>query len=328
MKQKNKKGRIDRLVTSGPFLIGMLLVGLLILVYPLISDWYYKQEQHRVIHEYEEMVENLPTEEGKIILEQAYQVNAMLAGFGSEFYSQDRSEALATAYQDGKLPGFFRPGNLIGTVKVPTADVELPLYSGSDDDILQSGAGVMLNTSLPVGGDSTHSVVTAHRGLPKARLFTDLDRVKKGDVFFIQVLDKPHAYEVDRIQVIKPTETESLGIIPGEDRVTLLTCHPYMVNSERLTVSGHRIPYTEEIVRKVADVTREQRFSLFLHKYKEYVIGIGIFLILAMGVWLGEKFGKRRKEREHVAEERRSNEYESPKDAESPNRDATRSKHA
>lgn len=298
MKKRKKHGWFDRLLMSPVFLIGMMLVGVLILFYPIISDRYYTVKQNEVIRNYEDMLEKLPTEEGKRILEQAETYNRHLAGLDQKtFYSDRKLDTITQMMSDGSLPAYFRPESLVGTVEIPCINVKLPLYAGNTDKVLNFAAGYMLNTSLPIGGPSTHCVITAHRGLPEARLFTDLDQVKIGDVFYVQVLDHPHAYRVDYLDIIEPDDTSSLGIVPGKDYITLLSCHPYMVNSKRLTVRGHRIPYTPELVKKVEQEKRNDSLRLFLIKYKEYFIGIGIFILLVIGWKLKERRDEHRKEK-------------------------------
>lgn len=281
----------DRLLTSKLFLILMLLVGLLIFLYPILSDQYYAIRQRNQVQAYQDMMDKLPTREGRIILDQAIAYNEALSSTPS-MYSSDREEVLRSLYERGQLPDFFHSGRLIGTLEIPKIDVQLPLFSGVTENELQQGAGWLPNTSLPVGGESTHSVLTAHRGLPQSRLFTDLNQLVAGDVFFVQVLDKPHAYEVDQIQVIDPTNTEALYIVPGQDYITLLTCHPYMINSHRLLVRGHRIPYTPQVQEKGWKEKKENCWALFFQRYKEYLIGILIFLLL---LWWQDRRMKREK---------------------------------
>ena len=277
---KKIKKYIDKLFTSKIFLVILLFIGLSIFIYPIISDKYYSLKQESTVKEYENMLENLPTQEGKEIIEEAIEYNKLLSSTDPGIFSSSRSQIIAKMIEEGKLPVFFSYGRLIGTVDIPKINIKLPIRSGTDEDILEQNAGFMMNTSLPVGGESTHSVITAHRGLPSSRLFTDLNQLEIGDVFYIQVLDKPHAYEIDQIKVIDPTDVKDLKIIDGEDYTTLLTCHPYMINSQRLIVRGHRIPYTQELRRVTDKVKSENILKMLIIKYKEYIIGISIFIIL------------------------------------------------
>ena len=137
--------------------------------------------------------------------------------------------------------------DIMGCIEIPAIDVNLPVYHYMTEEVLKKGAGHLFGSSLPVGGENVHSVISAHRGLPEAKLFTDLNLLEEGDVFYITVLAEKLAYEVDLIQVVEPSETEALGIEPGKDYVTLVTCTPYAVNTHRLLVRGKRIEYTEEV---------------------------------------------------------------------------------
>nr|WP_244569178.1 class C sortase [Pseudoscardovia suis] len=150
-------------------------------------------------------------------------------------------------------------GGVMGTVRVPKISVELPIYHGTSDAALASGAGHLYGTSLPVGGPSTHAVITGHRGLATAQMFTRLNEIEIGDYLYITVMDRTLAYEVDSIDVIDPTDSSRLRIVPGQDRLTLMTCTPYGVNTHRLLVSGHRVPYPADAPEPsaVADARRE-----------------------------------------------------------------------
>ena len=137
-------------------------------------------------------------------------------------------------------------GDVIGYLTIPVIDVNLPIYYGTSQEVLAKGVGYVPETSFPLGGESTHSVLTGHRGLPEAKLFTDMDKVEEGDPFYIHVLDEILAYQVDQIKVVDPDDTSDLDIVEGQDYVTLVTCTPYAINSHRLLVRGHRIEYTGE----------------------------------------------------------------------------------
>lgn len=174
------------------------------------------------------------------------------AGDGSAASSSDSS----AADYESQLAG---SGGVMGTVRVPKISVELPIYHGTSDAALASGAGHLYGTSLPVGGPSTHAVITGHRGLATAQMFTRLNEIEIGDYLYITVMDRTLAYEVDSIDIIDPTDSSRLRIVPGQDRLTLMTCTPYGVNTHRLLVSGHRVPYPADAPEPsaVADVRRE-----------------------------------------------------------------------
>ncbi|WP_235032912.1 class C sortase [Enterococcus sp. CSURQ0835] len=148
--------------------------------------------------------------------------------------------------------------HLIGAVSIPTIKLTVPLFDQTDDRLLQTGATVLQGTSYPTGGNDTHSVISAHSGLPEKKLFTDLEEVKKGDLFVLTVFDKKLAYRVETLKVVKPENTSVLKIEPGRDLVTLLTCTPYMINSHRLLVTGYRVPYTEKIAKQVQQADQKQ----------------------------------------------------------------------
>ena len=159
---------------------------------------------------------------------------------------------------------------VMGYIRIPSIKVELPIYHGTSEPVLQVGVGHLENTSLPVGGSSTHAVLTGHRGLPSAKLFTELDMVKVGDVFYIKILGETLAYEVDQILTVLPTEMQALNIEKGKDYVTLVTCTPYAVNTHRMLVRGHRIPYQEaNQIQKDEHIGYQIPF--------EYIIVCGIF---------------------------------------------------
>ena len=176
---------------------------------------------------------------------------------------------------------------VMGYLSIPKINIKLAIYHGTGDDELQTGVGHLNGTQLPIGGESTHSVLAAHRGLPSASLFTDLDQLEEGDHFLIHVLNETLCYEVDKISVVKPEETSSLAVEEGKDLVTLLTCTPYGVNTERLLVRGHRVPYVEQ---KVADEkTPLSGISLHTNYLLWVIIGLVITTIFILMLYLKEK---------------------------------------
>jgi len=180
---------------------------------------------------------------------------------------------------------------MMGTVEIPKINIELPIYHTTDETVLERAAGHLEGSSLPVGGESTHAVISAHRGLPSASLFTDLDQLEEGDHFLLHVLDDTLAYEVDKISVVEPEETQDLAVEEGEDLVTLLTCTPYGVNSHRLLVRGHRVPYEPEAI---AD-ERPPLFGTSLHT--NYLLWVLVGLLITGGFIAGLYFyDKKRKQ--------------------------------
>ena len=210
------------------------LVSLSVMLYPTFSNWWNKHMSGHAVTGYKEEVAKIDTGETERIFAEAHAYNEQLAKLRAPFTNFDE----ISGYED--ILNISGTG-IMGYVNVPSINVELPIYHGTSEGVLQIASGHIQGSSLPVGGASTHAVISGHRGLPSAKLFTDLDQVVEGDIFTINVLNEVLTYEVDQILIILPTETEKLAITPGEDEVTLMTCTPYGVNSHRLLIRGHRI---------------------------------------------------------------------------------------
>lgn len=221
------------------FLTLGFLVGICILLYPAFSDFWNSRTQSRAITNYESVLENLEPEDYTAIFERAYAYNKAL--YETEFPLKDHKQV--EGYYDTLRVG---DNDMIGYVKIDRIGVELPIYHGTSEKVLNKGVGHLEGSSLPVGGENTHSVMSAHRGLPSSKLFTDLDRVEIGDTFQIVVLNQVLTYQVDHIEVIKPTDIFALQIIDGGDYCTLFTCTPYGINTHRLLVRGIRIETIKE----------------------------------------------------------------------------------
>ena len=226
---KNKKHRA--------LLAILFLIGLAILLYPVASNKWNEYRAHRLISDYETAVESLGEDEYDEHIEKAAKYNKSLIGSEVPDAFSIREGIRDMEYE--KLLNIAGSG-IIGHIDIPRMDVDIPVYHYTFDDVLEKGAGHLFGSSLPVGGESTHTVITAHRGLPSAKLFTDLDLMEVGDCFIIHVLNEELIYEVDSIETVKPTETESLVIRRGKDLATLITCTPYSVNTHRLMVHAHR----------------------------------------------------------------------------------------
>ena len=221
------------------FLTLGFLVGICILLYPAFSDYWNSKTQSRAITDYESVLENLEPEDYTAIFDKAHAYNKAL--YETAFPLTDHS----------KVPGYYdtlrvTDNDMIGYLKIDRIGVELPIYHGTSESVLGKGVGHLEGSSLPVGGENTHSVMSAHRGLPSSKLFTDLDRVEKGDTFQIVILDQVLTYQVDFIKVIEPTDISDLQIIEGGDYCTLFTCTPYGINTHRLLVRGVRIETIKE----------------------------------------------------------------------------------
>lgn len=242
--KKTKKRTLSTII-----LILVFLVGLSLLLYPTVSDYWNSLHQSRAIASYAGQVAGLDDELYEELWEQAAAYNESLLHKADRF---KMTEEELTEYQSClAVPGT----NAIGYIEIDKIDCYLPIYHGTDESVLQVGVGHLEGSSLPTGGPGTHCVVSGHRGLPSARLFTDLDRLEVGDTFVLYVLDETLTYEVDQIRIVEPAEMSELAIVEGEDYCTLVTCTPYGINTHRLLVRGHRIENEAEaaVVRVPAD---------------------------------------------------------------------------
>ena len=219
------------------------------LLYPTISDYWNSLRQSRAISSYTEMVANLDKDRYDQIWNEAYEYNANLKQRENHYLLSEEQQAIYETLLNVEGNG------IMGYIEIPSIGVTLPIYHGTAESVLQIAIGHLEWTSLPVGGEGTHCVVSGHRGLPSSRLFTDLDQLTEGDVFIIRVLDEILTYQVDQILIVEPQQTDALLIQEGEDLVTLVTCTPYGINSHRLLVRGHRVETQEEAktIRATAD---------------------------------------------------------------------------
>ena len=236
---------------SNIILILIFLVGLSVMLYPTVSDYINQKNQSRAVASYSEEVENLSDVDYQAYFNAADDYNRRLAETPDAFYRPDE----VSGYTDTlDVSGT----GIMGYITISKIGVELPIYHGTSDGVLQVAAGHLEGSSLPVGGAGTHAVISAHRGLPSAKLFTNLDELEVGDTFTITVLDRTLTYEVDNISIILPTETDLLQPVEGKDYVTLMTCTPYGINTHRLLVRGKRIENAEnqKHIRVTADALR------------------------------------------------------------------------
>ena len=267
-------------------LIVLFLAGLSLLLYPFISNEWNTYRQSKLISTYEQVIEEKQEE----------------IDYQSEW---DRAHAFNQALLPSILPDSFAIAaasdepdaeymaclNLagdgtMGYVEIPKIDIKIPIYHTVSDEVLQMAAGHLEGSSLPVGGSDTHTVISAHRGLPSAALFTDLDRLEAGDHFLFYILDEILCYEVDQITIVEPEETEALAVEPGKDFATLLTCTPYGVNSHRMLVRGHRVAYVPEEIQKeqaIVNVSLHTNYLLWV------IIGLGITCIFVAALYLKER---------------------------------------
>lgn len=253
-------------------LVLVCLAGLCLMLYPTVSDYWNSFHQSRAIAEYTETVADMDEEEIQKIWDNAIAYNEKLA----EGQNQDEIEYNLSdeALEDYESQLDISNLGIMGYIDIPKINCSLPIYHGTDEAVLQIAAGHIEWTSLPVGGKSTHSVISGHRGLPSAKLFSDLDKLEVGDVFTLSVLNETLTYEVDQIRIVLPEETDDLKIVPGQDLCTLVTCTPYGINSHRLLVRGHRIKNQALSIVVTSDALPVDKLVTAL------AIGIPLLLIL------------------------------------------------
>ena len=226
-------------------LVLLLITGLSLILYPTVANWWNSFHQSRAIANYDTMLSEMSDEDYTHLFEAAQVYNEQLRQLDYPLMYYDEIEG----YDD--LLNFTGTG-IMGYLDIPSINVELPIYHGTSEEVLQFAAGHVEGSSLPTGGESTHSLISAHRGLPSARLFTDLDKMQPGDTFTMTIIDRVLTYEVDQILVVLPHEVEALYAQEGEDYCTLVTCTPYGINSHRLLVRGTRIENAEQVkIRRV-----------------------------------------------------------------------------
>jgi sortase family protein len=286
-KNTNKKTR-KRRKKQWPFLV-VFILGLLVMSYPLVSRFYYRIESTQQVEYFDDEKKKLTEAEVRKRIELAHAFNKSLNNvISTDPYVKKRMEAGRQEYAR-----MLEINELIGHVEIPKIDTDIPIYAGTVEDVLQKGAGHLEGTSLPVGGSSTHTVITAHSGLPTAKLFTDLSKLKVGDKFFIHNLSRVLAYEVDQIRTVEPSNFSDLLIVPHKDYATLLTCTPIMINTHRLLVRGHRVPYNPHEF----DSLNKKNKKIFWLK----TIGFVLLLLLIMR-WLYRKIRRKSKKGKDIAD--------------------------
>ena len=281
---------------TSKLMIGIIfLAGLSLLLYPFVANQWNNHRQKQLISSYEQSVSDKDAAheidyDAELQKAKAYNEALLPSILPDSFAVAEASEEDKTYMDALNIAG----DEVMGIVEIPKINIKLPIYHTTDEEVLKQAAGHLEGSSLPVGGESTHAVISAHRGLPSASLFTDLDQLKKGDHFLIHVLNETLCYEVDKISVVKPEETSSLAVEEGQDLVTLLTCTPYGVNTERLLVRGHRVPYVEQ---EVADEkTPLSGISLHTNYLLWVIIGLTITAIFILVLYLKEKNLQKKKE--------------------------------
>lgn len=288
--RKGGNGLTKKNVTIGLAILAFLL-ALGLTLYPIIATKYNASHQSAIFSDYNQLVEQQDNAEKERILDLARQYNAALQPGVWDNESQD---LLLWASEDYADQLDITGTGIMGYVQIPSIGVNLPIFHGTSNTTLEKGIGHLLGSSLPVGGLGTHTVLTGHSGMASQKMFTDLEQLKTGDVFYLDVLGDRLAYQVDDIHVVLPYDTSQLEIVPGEDYCTLVTCTPYGVNSHRLLVRGSRIPWegTEEKVEEA--VKAEPHESTWEREYlKGICIAIGIVALIgaiALTVWLCRRY--------------------------------------
>ena len=261
------------------------LIALGITLYPMISTWYNERHQAEVHIHYQEKVEQVDNTKLIEAKELAVAYNQTILPGAQDEDSFSKEALLSASENYGSLLNLAGDG-IMGYVEIPTIGVTLPIYHGTNNSTLERGVGHLLGSSLPVGGESTHSVLTAHSGMASQKMFSDLDRLKKGDIFFLDVLGEKLAYQVDQIKTVLPYDTTFLQTEIGNDLCTLVTCTPFGVNTHRLLVRGTRIEYEEaEVIVEEKLETEEPVKSTWEQQYLQGIlIGIGAVVILVLGL--------------------------------------------
>ena len=262
-------------------IILIFILGLLIATYPIISNYYYTIDNNNQISEFNEAVAEMPSKEVLERIELAKAYNDTL----------DPSR-LADPYTEREKKGVENYARMlevrekIGYVDIPKINQQIPVYAGTSEDVLQHACGHLEGTSLPIGGKDTHAVITAHRGLPQVKLFRDLDKMEVGDLFFFTNVKETLAYKVDQILVVEPWDFEPVLVVEGKDLMTLLTCTPYMINSHRLLVRGHRVPYVPEVKEEI----ERSKFN-----YKSLIVPSLILALVMLIIFLYIRHRRRRR---------------------------------
>ncbi len=258
----------------------LFLAALGLTLYPLISNYVNQKYASEIQTAYQELIQQTDDSVLQEAKQRAVAYNLAIIPGAADAYSEESLLSAAENY-DGQLD--VAGNGIMGYVEIPKIQVNLPIYHGTDAEVLDRGVGHLLGSSLPVGGENTHTILSGHSGMASQKMFTDLEQLVPGDVFYLNVLDETLAYRVTEINTVLPYETDLLGIVPGEDLCTLVTCTPYGVNTHRLLVRGSRIPYKEAAVLKEESVTTEPAASTWEAKYLQGVLW-GIAAALGTGI--------------------------------------------
>lgn len=276
------------------FLVFVFIMGFLIASYPLVSNYYYGIVHTNEINTFIDGANALSMEELNEKIELAGNYNSVLDPTRlSDPYTEEEKAGIA------EYARMLEVHEKIGFLEIPKIDVNLPVYAGTSDYVLEKGVGHLEGTSLPIGGESTHSVVTAHRGLPRAKLFRNLNELEVGDIFYFHNIESILAYEVDQVLVVEPWDFEPVLVVEGEDLMTLLTCTPYMINSHRLLVRGTRVDYTPPVQEETLTILGPD------FKYKDYLpfVAAILLLLLVLTIYFYRDYRKAKRKAESIYNE-------------------------
>ncbi|EDS79333.1 class C sortase (plasmid) [Clostridium perfringens] len=250
-------------------LILITLIAIGVLLYPSVSNYINNKYAVSTITKYEKDIENTEKEEINKLMKKAV------------MYNSDIARGIISKSK-------FEIGYMLGYVDIPKINIKLPIYEGTSDEVLKKGVGVIDGTSIPIGGESTHSVLSAHTGLTTQKLFTDIDQLKEGDFFYINIFGERLAYKVDEINIVKPNDTSKINISPNKDYVTLLTCYPYGINTERLLVRGERIFQKDTNSNKVDNSVNDINKNRYINK-KLIIISLVLIIFSVLVIILKRK---------------------------------------
>lgn len=258
----------------------LFLTALGLTLYPLISNYVNQKYASEIQTAYQELIQQTDDSVLQEAKQRAVSYNLAITPGTADAYSEESLSSAAENY-DNQLD--IAGNGIMGYVEIPKIQVNLPIYHGTDAEALDRGVGHLLGSSLPVGGENTHTILSGHSGMASQKMFTDLEQLTQGDVFYLNVLNETLAYQVTEINTVLPYETDLLGIVPGEDLCTLVTCTPYGINTHRLLVRGSRIPYEEALTLEEQSVAVEMVESTWEQNYaKGIIIGVVIALLLIL----------------------------------------------
>lgn len=290
---KNEKRQVGEMKNKilGIVITLLLAGGYIILNYPVFGTLYNQVRGEKVLKSYDEAVQTMDEEKRQKYLEEAQDYNKMLAKENpqlSDAFSQEEKKA-DSAYNHVLD---MEESGVMGALEIPKISVYLPIYHGTSQEVLEKGVGHLEGSSIPVGGKDTHAVLTGHRGLPSAELFSNLDQLERNDEFYIHILGKTLAYKVFNVETVKPEETGHLAIAKGQDRVTLVTCTPYGINTHRLLIHARRVPYKEQNAN-----SKKSTLWNWLLKQRVFLASTAVLILLFLSNFVHSKKKKRKQQR-------------------------------